>query len=509
MNADSSTEGSVDYKVKKASDTLQDSIDTTNSNVSDLSAKVEILNGDSNTEGSVKNAVAKVVDGAPEAYDTLKEIADYLSNNDDVTGALTNSLTSVKNTSLTLKINGTTQTTYKPDGNNQEFNVTLAGLGGATSGHNHNIENLTNFSQRVYDATVSRTAGTVLAAPASANGAATFRKLVKSDIPALDYLTSSSLSGYATESWVTGKNYLTSSSLSGYATETWVTNKGYLTSSSLNGYATQDWVTSQSYATQTWVSSQGFLTSHQSLDGYLKATSYGGYVAPTYESTQLGFREYPSGSLNHGQANMKGILVGGGSYDSLMFYLGGSTSGIGTVNQVYFSASPFSSGSYGDALIRFRDNSTDTHAHYVSIVADQNPTQAILTVSGGTSCYSIQTTRNIATPAVAETSDARYKVKQDDIYLNIDDIVNAPSMEFKWDRDKDNSLPEGIYYGTTAQYWEDKLPNIVSKTSDDGVLSLNYSKLGVAIGLSLAKEIKELKETVASLKEEIASLKSK
>lgn len=35
------------------------------------------------------------------------------------------------------------------------------------------------------------------------------------------YLTSSSLSGYATQSWVTSQRYLTSSSLSGYATQTW------------------------------------------------------------------------------------------------------------------------------------------------------------------------------------------------------------------------------------------------------------------------------------------------
>lgn len=45
-----------------------------------------------------------------------------------------------------------------------------------------------------------------------------------------------SLSGYATEKWVTDKGYLTSSSLSGYATQDWVEKKGYLTSSSLNGY---------------------------------------------------------------------------------------------------------------------------------------------------------------------------------------------------------------------------------------------------------------------------------
>ena len=40
----------------------------------------------------------------------------------------------------------------------------------------------------------------------------------------------STLSSYATQSWVTGRGYLTSSSLSGYATQSWVQQQGYLTS---------------------------------------------------------------------------------------------------------------------------------------------------------------------------------------------------------------------------------------------------------------------------------------
>lgn len=48
------------------------------------------------------------------------------------------------------------------------------------------------------------------------------------------YLTSSSLSGYATQSWVTSQGYLTSSSLSGYATQTWVNNKHYAVKESDN-----------------------------------------------------------------------------------------------------------------------------------------------------------------------------------------------------------------------------------------------------------------------------------
>ena len=54
------------------------------------------------------------------------------------------------------------------------------------------------------------------------------------------------LSDYYTKTQTDSK---ITSSLSGYATESWVTNKGYLTSSSLNGYATQTWVESKKYLT--------------------------------------------------------------------------------------------------------------------------------------------------------------------------------------------------------------------------------------------------------------------
>lgn len=45
--------------------------------------------------------------------------------------------------------------------------------------------------------------------------------------------------------------FLTSSSLSGYATQSWVTSQGYLTSSSLSGYTTQEWVNSQNFVKST------------------------------------------------------------------------------------------------------------------------------------------------------------------------------------------------------------------------------------------------------------------
>ena len=77
--------------------------------------------------------------------------------------------------------------------------------GTATASQLPNIESLTNFSTRVYDATVSRTKNHVLAAPSTANGAATFRALVASDIPDLSS-TYQTKYGF-TISGTTGKTY--------------------------------------------------------------------------------------------------------------------------------------------------------------------------------------------------------------------------------------------------------------------------------------------------------------
>lgn len=55
------------------------------------------------------------------------------------------------------------------------------------------------------------------------------------------YLTQSSLSGYATQTWVANQ---------GYATQKWVTGRGYITSAALSGYATQAWVNNQGFLTE-------------------------------------------------------------------------------------------------------------------------------------------------------------------------------------------------------------------------------------------------------------------
>ena len=171
-------------------------------------------------------------------------------------------------------------------------------------------------------------------------------------------LTSSSLTGYATQSWVQQQGYLTSSSLIGFATQSWVQQQGYLTSSSLTGYATQSWVQQQGYltssdisdmATKTWVGNQGYLTSSSSLDATKLTgtiafarlpTLYWADVAVSNQSNNNTSPQFGSLRLKPGSANYGGYLYfGDGTYayiceptdDTLQYKVGTSNTHIFTV----------------------------------------------------------------------------------------------------------------------------------------------------------------------------------
>ena len=117
------------------------------------------------------------------------------------------------------------------------------------------------------------------------------------------YITSSALTGYATESFVTSQGYITSAALSPYllsstaastyqtiagmssylttsaAASTYypLTNpSGYITSSALAGYATESWVTA------------GFYPLSSNPAGYLTSASLSGYATESWVTGQLG-----------------------------------------------------------------------------------------------------------------------------------------------------------------------------------------------------------------------------
>ena len=106
----------------------------------------------------------------------------------------------------------------------------------------------------------------------------------------------------------------------------------------------------------------------------------------------------------------------------------------------------------------------------------------------------------IITGDTATGSDIRFKDIIKDHRIALESIAQAPLFTFKWNDREDNT----IHLGTSAQYWECVAPWLV-KGTDFKVL--DYSTLGVAIGISLANKTVNLEERVKILEKENEQLK--
>lgn len=138
-----------------------------------------------------------------------------------------------------------------------------------------------------------------------------------------------------------GATYLTSSSLSGYATQSWVTSQGYLTSSSLSGYATQTWVNNKNYAVRE---SDNVLISHSNEFNFTAnsntsiAINYRGGSGSNTSAAITEYRFY-NGQGSYSNVNIlansfTGSLIGNASSATK---LGSSTVG-GTAKPIYLSS---------------------------------------------------------------------------------------------------------------------------------------------------------------------------
>lgn len=110
----------------------------------------------------------------------------------------------------------------------------------------------------------------------------------------------------------------------------------------------------------------------------------------------------------------------------------------------------------------------------------------------------------VMTQSPTISSDVRLKDYVDDVVITLNDIANAPLVLFKW-----NNIPdESLHIGTYAQYWLQRRPELVDIASD-GIMSLDYSTLGVAMGISNAREIINALNKIIELEKEVEYLKNK
>lgn len=104
--------------------------------------------------------------------------------------------------------------------------------------------------------------------------------------------------------------------------------------------------------------------------------------------------------------------------------------------------------------------------------------------------------------AFNQTSDATKKNVTGDAELSIDAIADAPLKYYTWKEGRDR----GSQVGTLAQYWQEVLPEVTSGVEGKN-LGVNYGVLGTAMGISLARELRELQKEVLALREELKALK--
>lgn len=116
---------------------------------------------------------------------------------------------------------------------------------------------------------------------------------------------------------------------------------------------------------------------------------------------------------------------------------------------------------------------------------------------GSRSGVTVKAENFYADGAVTALSDIREKSPVGAIKLNLDEIADAPAIRFIWKNRKDDT----VQAGTVAQYWQDVLPEVVRKQSE-GLLTMDYAVAALVSAITLAREVRTLKEKLEKLEKE-------
>ena len=108
-----------------------------------------------------------------------------------------------------------------------------------------------------------------------------------------------------------------------------------------------------------------------------------------------------------------------------------------------------------------------------------------------------------ATGAVTALSDARKKDVQKGVEIGVEQIANAPAVQFLW---KGERAKEGVQVGTLAQYWQGVLPEVVMDKG--GELSMQYGVAALVSAIITARKVVDHERRISELEKENERLKT-
>ncbi len=136
----------------------------------------------------------------------------------------------------------------------------------------------------------------------------------------------------------------------------------------------------------------------------------------------------------------------------------------------------------------------------------------ILNVAGGGVCvhttgsntYALEVGGSIGANSYNNRSDIRKKNRIKDVDLRLDQIAKAPAFEYYW---LDPSIDHDLHVGTSAQYWESVLPQVVTTAKDEiGTLSMQYGVAALISAISVARKVMTHEEKIALLETRVSAL---
>ena len=105
----------------------------------------------------------------------------------------------------------------------------------------------------------------------------------------------------------------------------------------------------------------------------------------------------------------------------------------------------------------------------------------------------------------AQVSDMRYKILDRDIILDIEDIAHAPIFDYH-PIETDGSKQ---FSGTSAQYWDSILPNVVSGSAEkDNFICLDYASAALISVVSVARHVINQDKRLSDLEKAIDQLQT-